>query len=267
MLLTLVTAVAALADPAPAPPPPGASVDTMRRRVDTILTELERRGDGLKDIRCKVRYVEDDRLNLTRREKEGTILLQMAEPNPRILIYFDRTKVDDVRPKKQKQWYLFDGAWAYSAIERVGQVTKQQVARPGERINLFDIENSPFPLPFGHKKEDIRGSFDVALVAPAKGDPPGADHLVCIPKADSRVARKYKKVEFFILRDVHLPVRVVVTKNGFETNTADFPDLSAKSINTGVRASDFAQPRAWRGYGWVIQPIESDRDAERRSAP
>ena len=43
-------------------------------RVDEVLTRLQNRSDGLKDIRCDVTFVEDDRINLTKRKKSGRIL-------------------------------------------------------------------------------------------------------------------------------------------------------------------------------------------------
>lgn len=233
---------------------PPASDDVLRARIDRILTQLEERSDGLKDIRCKVVLVEDDRINLSERTKWGSILFRIVEPNPQFLIAFDRTATDGVLGKKE--WYLFDGRWLFQAVERIQQVTKQEIVRPGDRIDLFDLERTPFPLPFGQKKEKILRNFNVTLVAPSPGDPPETDHLVCIPKTDSRLAERYDKLEFFVRRDIHLPSRVIVTRNdGLEINTADFPDLSHGSINTGVTAKDFKHPRAWKKYEVVVEEL------------
>ena len=64
------------------------------KRVDAILTALEARSNGLRDIRCKIKFVEEDKLNLTTRTKEGEILFRMAEPNPQWAMYFSYTEVD-----------------------------------------------------------------------------------------------------------------------------------------------------------------------------
>ena len=127
---------------------------------------------------------------------------------------------------------------------------------PGETVDLFDLENAPFPLPFGQKKDKIKKNFDVTLVPPVAGDPPGTDHLVCMPKPDSRLRDKYEKLEFYVRRDIHLPSRVVVTRNeGYEINQADFPDLSDESINAGVKQEDFARPKAWKKYKEVVEAL------------
>ncbi|MGB2988027.1 MAG: hypothetical protein WBE26_19335 [Phycisphaerae bacterium] len=236
-------------------------MDASRERIDDILTKLQQRSDGLTDIRCKVRFVEDDRINLSKRTKYGTILFLITDPNPHFLIHFDKTEADGVLGKQE--WYLFDGRWLYEVLERIRQVTKREIARPGEKVDLFDLENAPFPLPFGQNKEAILRNFDVTLAPLADGDPPNTDHLVCVPKAESRLHRRYEKLEFFVLRDVHLPSRVVVTKgDGLEISTADFPDLSAKSINAGVTKKDFARPKTWKKYEVVVEKLPPESKPE-----
>ena len=228
-------------------------------RIDEILTQLQQRSDGLQDIRCEVRFVEDDRINLTQRTKFGAILFLMTKPNPHFLIHFEKTEADGVLGKQE--WYLFDGQWLYQAVERITQVTKQEVARPGMEFDLFDLEKAPFPVPFGQKRETILRNFNVTFVPPATGDPEKTDHLICVPKADSRLYRKYEKLELFVHRDIHLPSRIVVTKNnGYEINTADFPGLSDKSINAGVKPADFEKPAAWKNYKEVVEESVPDDD-------
>lgn len=223
-------------------------------RVDAVLTQLERRGAGLTDIRCKIRFVEDDRINLTKRTKTGELLFLITKPNPHFLIRFDKTEVDGVLGRRE--WYLFDGRWLYSALQRIKQVTKQEIARPGESIDLFDLEKAPFPLPFGQKKETILRNFDVTLIPPATGDPHNTDHLVCVPKPGSVMKRRYDKLEFFVRKNLHLPSRIIVRRNdGYEIVTTDFDDLSESSINAGVTLKDFARPSAWRGYQEVVEAL------------
>jgi len=238
---------------------PPVNAVAMRQRVDEILARLERRGDGLKDIQCRLRFEENDGINLVKRTKEGRIVFQMSEPNPQFLIHFEKTDTDGVLGKQE--WYLFDGHWLFQGLERIKQVTKQEFAKPGEKIDLFDLERTPFPLPFGQKKDTILRNFDVSLVEPVSADPPNTDHLLCIPKPNSRMDRKYDRLEFFVLRDLHLPTRIVVTKNdGLEVDTAEFPDLSTKSINAGVSRKDLDAPAIWKkeNYKEVVETLIGD---------
>lgn len=224
------------------------------QRIDDILTKLQARSEGLRDIRCKVRFVEDDRINLSKRTKYGTLRFLMTDPNPHFLIHFDRVESEGILGKQE--WYLFDGRWLYLALERIKQVTEQEIARPGEKLDLFDLERAPFPVPFGQKKETILRNFNVTLAAPAKGDPPNTDHIVCVPKTTSSLKRRYDKLELYVNKDVHLPSRIVVTRNdGLEINTADFPDLTSRSINSGLSKKDFVKPKAWNKYEVVIERL------------
>lgn len=223
-------------------------------RVDEVLTALQKRGDGVKDIRCDVRFVESDEINYTKRTKQGRIQLLLGEPNARFLIHFSKNETDGVLGKQE--WYLFDGQWLFQTLERLEQVTKQEVVRPGEKFDIFDLEKAPFPLPFGQKKEKMLANFDIRLAPPTADDPVESDHLVCIPKKGSRLHGKYEKLELFVDRKINLPNRIVVTKNkGQEVNTADFPDLDSNSINAGVTEKDFERPAAWKNYKEVVEEL------------
>lgn len=215
-------------------------------KIEEILTRLEKRGDSLKDIRCRVYYEEEDKINLSTTKKEGEILFMKADPNPRFLISFNRTIVDG--QLRQKEWYLFDGLWLFEAKQRIETVTKREMARAGEQIDLFNIETAPFPLPFGQKKDRILEQFRVTLAPPAPGDPENTDHLICIPKPGSRMERKYEQLEFFIHKEFDLPSRIVVKKSRFQTTLARFEGLDGDAINTGLSQGDFAPLRAWRDY-------------------
>ncbi len=243
----------ALAAP-PSTGEPPERLDASQARIEEILTRLEKRSNGLQDIRCKIIFVEQDKINLTERTKWGDILFQVTEPNPRFLIHFAKTAADGILGKQE--WYLFDGRWLYQAVERIEQVTKQEMVRPGGKVDFFDLESAPFPLPFGQKKDEILRNFDVTILSSGPNDPKDTDHLVCIPKPKSRLHDKYDKLEFYVHRTVNLPTRVIVTRNGgLEIIRTDFPDLSEQSINAGVKSKHFRKPSAWKDYKVVVEEL------------
>jgi hypothetical protein len=237
-------------------PAAGAQPSTpVDEKLDAILTRLEHRGEGLKDIACKVVYVEEDQINLSQQKKSGTIRFLLTEANPIFMIEFDKTVVDGLLGKRE--WYYFDGRWLWRALERTKTVSKQELVPEGEVIDLFNIESAPFILPFGHKKAEILRNFDVRLAPPAEGDPKDADHVVCTPKPGSRLADRYQHVQLFVDRELGLPVRIVTTKGGgYIKETADFPDLSPKSLNAGLTARHFAPLKEWREYEMSEEPLK-----------
>jgi hypothetical protein len=218
-------------------------------RIDVILQQLEDRGASVDDLNCRVEYTVEDTLADDKFTKFGRILYQKQEPNPNFLVYFEKMHQADIVNRK-REWYLFDGRFLWEVKEAAKNKIQHEVVEPGEKIDLFDIEASPIPIPFGQKKAQIQKNFLVVLVSPAEGDPPDTDHLVCAPKPDSRLHKDYLRLEFYVSRSLHLPVKMVtVLRGGTQINTAVFPDLSAKSINTGLSDADFELPpetRKWK---------------------
>ena len=222
--------------------------------IDGILTKLEKRSDGLKDIQCKIRFEEVDQINLGKIVKIGSVRLMVTDTNPRALVHFKRCEIEGVLRKQE--WYLFDGRFWHEAIERLEQVTKREIVRAAEAFDLFDLETSPFPMPLGQKKATILRNFDVALIAPAGNDPDNTDHLRLTPIKGSRLDEKYTTIDYYVRKDIHLPSRIVVARNeGYEIVTVDFLDLSETSFNTGLSDKDFKPPKAWRNFAVVEEPL------------
>lgn len=222
--------------------------------VDDILTKLEQRSDGLKDIRCRIRLTEDDQINLAKNVKIGSLRLMVTDTNPRAFVHFDRCEIDGILRKQE--WYLFDGRFWFEAIERLKQVTKREIVREGEAFDLFNLETAPFPMPFGQKKATILRNFTVERIARAEHDPKDTDHLRLLPKPGSRLDRKYTSIDYYLREGLNLPVRIVVSRNeGMEIVTVAFPDLTEKSINVGLTAKDFTPPKSWKKFEVVEERL------------
>lgn len=234
----LVAVAAVLVAPAACPADPSTA-------VVEILDRVEARGADVGDLKCKVVYVVEDRISEDTTKRTGTILFKKKSPNPVFMVTFDRLIEAGVIHKRSR-WYLFDGRYFTEAIERSKSIIRRDVAPPGTEIDLFSIEKAPFPIPFGQKKAEILHNFDVTL-APA-GDP-AIDHLICTPKPQSRLATDYSVIEFFVSRKLHLPVKIIMTTNPPDkVMTAEFPDLNAGAVNTGLSESAFKLPARTRKY-------------------
>ena len=265
LLLALTIPVAQDASPpvAPAPEAPApAAASVIDPKVDQILTDLESAGASVKNLRSQIRYKVVDTLNFDEYVKHGEIIFMDDQPNPKFHIAFDKREQGGV-VNRDREWWTFDGRWLWEVNEGVGQVMQREVVAPGEKIDLFNIETAPFPIPFGQKKDQILKHFDVTLVAQKSDDPANTDHLRCVPKPGSRLADDYDLLDFYILKDLHLPNRIVATeKLASKLIVSDFPDLSAKSINPGVDKKRFEPLQEWKQFGMPI--VETLEKAEEK---
>lgn len=219
--------------------------------VEAILDRVETRGAEVHDLRCKVVYTVEDRVSDDTVRREGVIRFKKQSPNPIFFITFDKT-IQEGTVKRKKIWYLFDGRWFYEASQRSKTIIKRDLAPPGTKVDLFSIEKAPFPIPFGQKKAEILEHFEVTIGPGVKNGPTDTDHLICVPKADSRLAGDYSKMEFFVSRSLGLPVRIVMTANPPDKiTTAEFPDLSSESLNTNLPDSTFRLPPETKKYAVV----------------
>jgi len=236
-----------------AAPPQAASPD--QTRIETILQELEDRGATVGDLHCRVEYTVEDVLADDKFTKFGEIRYRKQEPNPVFHIHFEKMHQGGIVLRNRREWYLFDGRYLWEIKEAARNRIQHEVVKPGERIDLFNVEESPIPIPFGQKKDQIQRNFMVVLVDPTPDDPPQTDHLVCKPKGSSSLSDDFEQLEFYVSRELHLPVKIVsVERGGVQVNTAVFPDLSAKSINSGLPDSAFDFPPESRK--WKTVPAE-----------
>lgn len=246
--------------PTSTPTSPPAAVGPDRRRIDTILEQMESMGEAVQDLRCRVEYKVEDLIGLSEFTKFGQIAYKRAKPNPIFFICFDKMHEGGI-VLRRKEWYLFRDGWLSEAKEVSRTTIRREIVRAGEAIDLFSLEKSPFPIPFGQHKDEILEHFFVERVAPKPDDPAETDHLVCRPRPGSRLQDQYSQLEFFVSRSLHLPVKIVAHEADPDGETAkviraSFPDLTKKSINASVSDDVLALPPETRPYKVIEEPLE-----------
>jgi hypothetical protein len=115
--------------------------------------------------------------------KSGKVWYQVKpDVSVRLRILFDKKQVGSKPAHEERREYLLDNGWLIDR-DYLGKIeTNRQVSQPGEKVNLFQLGKGPLPLPIGQDKKDVHDQFDVTLVPPAQGDPPGTVHLQLKPK-------------------------------------------------------------------------------------
>lgn len=238
---------------APASQPATASAPTpIDPELDAILSRLESRGETVHDLTCQVKQIMK---GLTVGEvivKQGELKYLRGAPNTsnaRFSIHFTKITQDDFPLKPE--WYVFDGRWFIEAKESTRTVVRREVVREGETLDLFTVDDSPFPLPFGQKKAELLEYFDIEQRPLDTNDPKDSKHLYCVPKPGTEKEKEFKEVHFYIDPKLDLPVKIVAhRKTGTrvsEIHTVTFPGLSNEAMNRGLRGGDFEfkTPGGW----------------------
>lgn len=222
--------------------------------ADEILDRLDARGETIKGLACKViyRYVTVFPAESVQ-QKDGTLLFAKADPNARFLIHFTKLSADGIERETGEYW-AFDGRWLTERNDKSRTIIKREIAAPGERKDPFKLGQGPFPLPLGQKRRDILENFTVRLEKFTLGDPRGSDHLHCVPKPGTPLARKYTRVDIYVDRAAGLPVRIVTER----VSDANRIEVDFKSIDTNEApaASRFSIDEP-KDYDVSVEPLES----------
>jgi hypothetical protein len=242
MGLLLFATVAAASEPAPLTP----SSD-----IDQILDAMDVRGRTLQDFTAAVKLADENNATGDQTISSGKILFQRLPDNDaRIRIDFDKKQLDD-KIFDQHHTYTLDSGWLVERDYDKKRELRQQILKPGEKLDLFKLGQGPFPLPIGQRKEDVKAAFDVAKIPPAKDDPPGSIHVKLTPKPDSHLAHYFSTIDIWIDPATAMPVQIqTLDVNQTSLKTTNLTDLK---LNTGLSDKDFTEPPLPSGWDQTIQ--------------
>jgi len=249
----------------PATQPADSILSSGDAEVDSILDRLEIKDKAVRDLRADVTHelIETFPVPETRTQI-GIVLFKKIEPNPKFLVRFDKYKAGGV-VRDEKHWYVFDGEWLVERQDRTKRVIKRQVVPRGQRIDVFKLGKGPFPLPFGQSRNDMLKNFQITRGSPGPGDPADADVLVCIPREESELHERFKKVLFFIDRKLELPVRIRAERR--QDTTTEQVTFDKLEVNTAMPASSF-EIEIPKDYLSTTEPLPHDKPVtDRKYAP
>jgi outer membrane lipoprotein-sorting protein len=250
LFLTLQTGCVALAASSPATQP-GAL--TANSGVDEILDALDARGKNLQDFSASVRLTDSDNTTGDSTINIGSVMLQRkGEDDARIRVAFTTKQLGDKIFTVDHQ-YTLDNGLLTERDYQAKRETRQQVLKPGQKLDLFKLGQGPFPLPLGQKRQNVLTLFDVQKMDPAKDDPPATVHLQLTPKAGTQFASQFKTIDIWVDTASAMPRRIQTEDvNQTTTRTTDLTDVK---INGGLSDKDFAQPPAPSGWDTIEGPF------------
>jgi outer membrane lipoprotein-sorting protein len=217
--------------PTPQPesqPQPQPSISS---RAMAILEDLEAAGETYRSIKANVTYIVNNKLTGDVETRTGWVAYQQAgkDQPARFRVSFDTLAMGEGRPTKQKVDYIFDGQWLKVAKHNIKSLTHYQVAAEGETVEPLRIGKGPFPVPFGQKVEDVTRYLDVEVKDRDKDAPKGSDYLLLTPHKENRSLVNFNRLELWIDRQRHLPVKVRTVDESHNVVTVNFSDIETKA--------------------------------------
>jgi outer membrane lipoprotein-sorting protein len=258
--LTLIVALAAsLAAPAcaqsaetsEAQPPAAATVPQQALAPDTqeLLDRMDAAGREIETLRAQFAYELNQTLYEDVQKRKGELVFRA--PN---LLSFEFTD----RPRET---FVFDGRILYHKKDATKQLIIWEIRRPEEpALDSFELGKTPFPMPFGQKKEAVLKNFDVSRDAAEESrDKEKRGVLVLKPKKDTPLAETYTAIALWVDAKTFLPTRAHLADTSENITTIDFHTIV---INKNVDAKMFARPDVPEDWEIVHHAKEPEAPAE-----
>ena len=211
--------------------------------VDEVLDALQARGQNLKEFVADVQLTDTDITMGDSSKRIGKVWYQVkGDGNARMHILFEKKIVGDKPPKDDRKEYLLEDGWALDRDYRAKNEVRYQIARPGEKMNLFQLGKGAFPLPIGQDKNDVHAMFAVSKVPADKSGPLNAIHLQLVPKPKTDFERKFSAIDVWMDLGSKMPVRIS-TEDRNQT-TQQQTDLENMIVNPkpGLIEENFVVP-------------------------
>jgi hypothetical protein len=238
--------------PTSAPSDSAASADDAK--IDALLDRLDVRGKQLSDFSADLKLSTIDNTLGDESARLGTIAYQRRpDGTARLRVVFDKRILGDKPPRNEKLEYLLDDGTLIERDYRLKKEITRQIAKPGDKTNLLKLGEGPFPLPLGQDKRDVHALFDVKLIPASKEDPADASHLQLLPKAGTRLARKFQSIDVWVSGANDMPIRIqTLDVNGATTIITDLVDIR---VNSHLPNSAFTPSKLPEGWQHIDEPF------------
>ena len=201
---------AAVQTPPCCAPSPTSSDDPNTTPLEYILNRLQKNAAELTACTANIEYlfIENPDLLDAHSLRKGRLYYAKSDGRSRVRIDFDTLKQDDFDEEKRPEVYLFDGVWLTKIDYTLEQVDLYQQAPEDEPIDALDFISHRFPLVGFSGSKQFESEFDICLVEAEVDDDPNLIHLVLTVRQESRYSKDYKKIDFWINKNLYMPHRV-----------------------------------------------------------
>jgi outer membrane lipoprotein-sorting protein len=214
-----------------------------------LLDRMDEAGRKIETLQAQFDYELNQTLYEDVQKRKGKLLFRA--PN---LLSFEFTD----RPRET---FVFDGRILYHKKDATKQLIIWEIRRAEEpALDSFELGKTPFPMPFGQKKEAVLKHFDVTRDAAEESrDKENRGVLVLKPKKDTPLAETYTAIALWVEAKTFLPTRARLWDTSENITTIDFHSIV---INKNVDAKMFARPEVPEDWEIVHHAKEPEAPAK-----
>ena len=154
-----------------------------------------------------------------------------------------------------KEAFVFDGRLLYHRQDATRQLHIWETRRADEPpLEAFELGRSPFPVPFGQKKETVLKYFTVTRDAKEEAaDKKKRAVLVLVPREGAKPAGDYQRILLWIEPKTGLATRTRLWDSSENITTIDFDKIET---NKKADAKTFERPAVPESWEIVDHPKE-----------
>jgi len=198
--------------------------------VATVLEKMEKGGEAVRTLRARFDYELNQTLYEDIQKRKGRVVY--AAPNRLRFEFTDRPK----------ETFVFDGRVVYHVKPSTQQLILWEMRTADEEpVETLALGKTPFPLPFGQKRDTVVKHFGVRRDAETeKKDSKKRKVLALVPKKGTTLAQDYARILLWVDTERWMPTRARLFDTSENITTVDF-----HHIETNVKVEDdrFARPQ------------------------
>jgi len=135
--------------------------------AEQLLDALETADKDIDRLSAGVRYTKVFAIAGDAQQRQGVLRFQLR-PRKMFEIEFETLLISG-ELRDVPQTFVFDGEWFTEVYPGEKLMIHRRVVAPGETLDPFDLEQGPFPLPIGQRKDVILERFTPRLAPPDEG--------------------------------------------------------------------------------------------------
>jgi outer membrane lipoprotein-sorting protein len=177
--------------------------------VDAILAKLDQKSREIKTYEAKIVYLIKQPILESEVLRRGMLYYTNDEKGSRLRINFIEQKQDNEPVPNTHEEYLFDGVNLTRVDYRAKSVEYRQLTDANKPLNAFDLASEYLPIIGFTNTKELKTNFEVSLVAQPDGRVPVEWQLHLVTKPQSKYAKDYRYVDFWVDMRTSLPRQVV----------------------------------------------------------